>query len=582
MLVVFVVCCLLLMFSYTDNVSSTRTKYLRTNFPNFYNDFEVQRYTWKCENQKCVKYLVEDEETSLATCNMLCSEPAIWPKPVHIKLTNRESSIIDKTKISFNFSQGPVKIMLQNATDLFIKSLESLKPGNQSTPGIKLSINIILSDPNTNKLKLNTNESYELTVLKSDSLAVRLSAANFFGARHGLETLNQLIWFDEVVNELRILHGVEIRDYPKFPYRGVMIDTARNFFPVDLIRKVVDGMAMAKLNVLHLHLTDAVSFPIVLPKVQELARFGAYGPDMIYTPQDIRDLLQYSLVRGVRLLLEVDAPSHVNAGWSFLQEGANKFVICGESDIFNGHLNPDNDEVLQVLEDIYSDLLDLTDNNELFHLGSDEVNLTCWQDTKSANKIAMKLFWAQYTNKMIDRLKNANNNELPEHVIMWSSPLTESPYFEKLDVKVTVQLWLGDPSSVLSHGHRVIYSTVGHWYLDCGFGPWKPSMHGGVCDPYTPWHTFYDYRPWVQHGHQELVLGGEVCLWSEQVGPDSLETRIWPRSAAFAERIWSDPSAGDDYDIYTRLVSFSDRLKSRGIRTAAIWPLWCSQNPGKC
>ncbi|XP_044259005.1 probable beta-hexosaminidase fdl [Tribolium madens] len=565
MLTVFVMCCFLLMFSYIDPVPNIKNTQI--DLPNFYNtdDFEVQKYTWKCENEKCVKYPVENEETSLMTCNMLCSQPPIWPKPAEIKSTNRKSSIIDKTKIRFNlFCQGLVKIMLQNATDLFIKSLEFLKPGNQSS-GIELNINIILSD-NTDKLKLNTNESYELTVQEKSA---NITALNFFGARHGLETLNQLIWYDEVINELRILHDVVIRDYPKFPYRGVMIDTARNFFPINLIKKIVDGMAMTKLNVLHLHLTDAVSFPIVLPRAPQLAYFGAYGPDMVYTPEDITDLRQYSQIRGVRLVLEIDAPSHVNAGWNFNQ----KFVICGD-DILNGHLNPDNEEVLQVLENIYTDLLDLSEDNELFHLGSDEVNLTCWGHTKK--------FWAQFTNKMIQRLKNANNGQLPEHVIMWSSPLTESLHFEKLEVKVTVQFWLGDPRSILTHGHRIIYSTVGHWYLDCGFGPWKPSMGGGVCDPYTPWQKFYHYRPWGDHNHQELVLGGEVCLWSEQVGVDDLETRVWPRSAAFGERIWSDPSTSDNYDIYTRFVTFSERLKSRGIKTAAIWPYWCSQNPGKC
>lgn len=514
---------------------------------------------------------------------MLCSYPGIWPKPAYFQITNKDFSTIDKTEISFDLSnQGLAKILLQNATDLFQKNLESLKPGNQSTPGIKLNINIILLDPNTNKLKLNTNESYQLTVQLNDILTATISATNFFGARHGLETLNQLIWYDEVYDVLRILHNVEIKDYPKFAYRGLMIDTARNYFPLSLIKKVVDGMAMSKLNVLHLHLTDAVSFPIVLPHVPQLAYFGAYEPDMIYTPQDIRDLQQYSSIRGVRLLLEIDAPSHVNTGWNSLRSKSNlSYVICGESDIFNGHLNPENDDVLEVLETVYSDLLELSENTELFHIGSDEVNLTCWNSVKN-QKYSTKNFWAEYTNKMLDRLKKANGNKFPEHVIMWSSPLTESTYLESLDVKVTVQFWLGNPRSILSQGHKVIYSTVGHWYLDCGFGPWKPSMHQGVCDPYTPWQTFYNYRPWVQHGYQELVLGGEVCLWSEQVDSDTLETRIWPRAAAFAERIWSDAASYDTYDVYTRLVSFRDRLRSRGIKSSAMWPRWCSQNPGKC
>jgi N-acetyl-beta-hexosaminidase len=183
---------------------------------------------------------------------------------------------------------------------------------------------------------------------------------------------------------------------------------------------------------------------------------------------------------------------------------------------------------------------------------------------------------------MLDSLKRANNQKFPDHVIIWSSPLTESSQIDQLKVNVTVQHWLGNPHSILVRGHKIIYSTVGHWYLDCGFGVWKPSMQRGVCDPYTPWQTFYKYRPWVTNSYRELALGGEVCLWSEQVEVDTLETRVWPRAAAFAERVWSDPESFVDYDVYTRLGSFRDRLKSRGIQAAAMWPRWCSQNPGKC
>jgi N-acetyl-beta-hexosaminidase len=162
---------------------------------------------------------------------MLCSQPAVWPKPTSLQITNKDASAVDKTNISFEyFGQGPVKIMLQNVTDLFIKSLESLKPGNQSTSGIKLKINIILFDPNTDRLKLSTNESYSLTTKKENILTATISADNYFGARHGLETLLQLIWYDEVSDELKLLHDVSVQDSPKFPYRGVMVDTARNYF----------------------------------------------------------------------------------------------------------------------------------------------------------------------------------------------------------------------------------------------------------------------------------------------------------------------------------------------------------------
>ncbi|KAJ8983262.1 hypothetical protein NQ317_015611 [Molorchus minor] len=297
---------------------------------------------------------------------------------------------------------------------------------------------------------------------------------------------------------------------------------------------------------------------------------------------DTSHLIEYSRVRGIRVVLEIDAPSHANEGWN---QGAEDLVICGKDDVYNGHLNPENNKTLGILKSIYKDLLQLGTDNEIFHIGGDEVNLTCWSETLfKGKKLDLHEYWANFTNKIFHTVKSANNNKLPKHIVIWSSPLTNS-YLNSLKYKsnVVVQYWYGSVEPILTSGHKVIFSTVGRWYLDCGFGPWKPSMTNGVCDPYTPWQTFYKYRPWQEYSdYAGQFLGGEACLWSEQVEVDSLETRIWPRAAAFAERLWSDLDGFDNYDVYTRLDVHRSRLNQRGIKTAAMWPRWCSQNPGKC
>lgn len=280
------------------------------------------------------------------------------------------------------------------------------------------------------------------------------------------------------------------------------------------------------------------------------------------------------------MILEVDAPSHVNQDLNKAKEG---LVVCGEDSIFNGHLNPDNDESLEVLEEIYRDLLELGTDREMFHIGGDEVNLTCWKQISKKGS-GMNL-WADFTNKMFDSLYSANEGQLPEHIVVWSSDLT-SHHMQLLNHKenVVVQYWFGSIGPVLSNGNKVIFSTVGRWYLDCGYGSWRTGKDNGVCDPYTTWHTFYKYRPWVDEfsAHRDQVLGGEACLWSEMVEVDSLETRIWPRTAALAERLWSDPGHFDRKDVYMRLDIHRKRLERRGIKSEAIWPRWCYQNPGRC
>lgn len=460
-----------------------------------------------------------------------------------------------------------------------------LKDDETDIGGLTLKVNIQVNDKRDEVLlNLGTNESYKLSVTKGAAITVKIISPTFFGAKHGLESLSQLIWYDPPIKRHKILHNVEVEDEPSFTYRGIMVDTSRNFFSIPLLKKVVDGMSYSKLNTLHLHLTDAVSFPMKLKNLEWLAEGGAYTPKMIYTEEDIVDLIQYSSVRGVRVLLEIDTPSHVSTGWHSHPQD-NNLVICDEDDVLNGHLNPDNPTSLHVLKDIYQGLLGLMKNDDIFHIGGDEVNLDCWRKTKSAeNETDMTVFWAQYTNSMLEQLKLANNNKLPKNILMWSSPLTNYAYsIDELKHRdhLVVQYWYGSTAGILRQQLRVIYSTVGHWYLDCGFGPWKPSQKSGVCDPFTSWQKFYEYKPWKSAYVRNLTQGGEVCLWAEQVAEESLETRIWPRAAAFAERIWSDPGEFED-DVYVRLDNFREILRSRGLEVSAIWPKWCTMNPGKC
>lgn len=555
------------------------------------------RWLYSCVNNKCerTKYIYGlPNQYSLSTCNMLCGKPQLWPFPTKRINYGRKPVSFFKERLYIHPlpTNSSVAIMLKKAYEIFyenvarkVRSENQYRLNNSDVSSVVIST-FVHSTVLT--LSIETEESYQLEVSHADgAVEVNIRAETFFGVRHALETLSQLIWWDEFDNggTLKILTDVLIEDAPKFSYRGVMIDTARNFFPLEELKNVVIGMAACKLNVLHLHLTDSTSFPIILPRAPKFAEYGSYGPSMVYTADDIEELKTYAIVRGVRLVLEIDAPSHVNSGWEWGPDnGIGDLVICKEN-IFKGQLNPDNPRALDALEKIYNDLLDLSGQDDIFHIGGDEVDLHCWSHTNSrSNYTDMTHFWADYVNRMLNRLKIANSGTLPKHVVMWSSPLTASTFLKEIQnlSNIAIQFWLGDPTMFLSNGIKVIYSTVGHWYLDCGFGRWKPDMQHGVCDPYTPWQTFYEYRPWITYSHQELTLGGEVCLWSEQVEIDSLETRLWPRAAAFAERIWTDPTENNDYDIYTRLVSQRERLMERGLKAAAMWPRWCSLNPGKC
>lgn len=192
----------------------------------------------------------------------------------------------------------------------------------KSRPGIGVFL-IYLSAGNNQgtSFTLETDESYKLELtLKGKFLEARITGKSYFGVRHGLETLSQLIWWDEAAGRqgaLRVITQASIEDKPIFPYRGLMVDTGRQFFPIEQLKRVIDGMAATKLNTFHWHLTDSQSFPFDSAQFPEMARWGAYSGDHIYTPDDVKDLADYAKIRGVRIVVEIDSPAHAGAGWQW-------------------------------------------------------------------------------------------------------------------------------------------------------------------------------------------------------------------------------------------------------------------------
>lgn len=298
------------------------------------------------------------------------------------------------------------------------------------------------------RLKIATDESYNLTVRPSDdNLVATIWAKTFYGARHGLETLSQLIWWDEYDEggKLKVLKGATVQDAPAFPYRGLMVDTARNFMSVKSIERVLQGMAANKLNVFHWHITDSQSFPLMAPRVPQLAKYGAYGPDLVYSAEEVRYLVRFANVRGIRIVMEVDTPAHAGNGWTWgPSEGLGELAVCVNERPWSlycgeppcGQLNPENPNVYEILEKLYADILELTEENELFHLGGDEVNLECWaqhlqKSSKAYNYTDLHDMWGEFTQKALHRLKSANGGSSPDYVIVWSSDLSKRPYINR-------------------------------------------------------------------------------------------------------------------------------------------------------
>ncbi|KAG6455517.1 hypothetical protein O3G_MSEX009246 [Manduca sexta] len=451
------------------------------------------------------------------------------------------------------------------------------------------------------EFSLEMDESYALRVSPASNERVNatIRANSFFGIRHGLETLSQLIVYDDIRNHLLIVRDVTINDKPVYPYRGILLDTARNYYTIDAIKKTIDAMASAKLNTFHWHITDSQSFPFVMDKRPNLVKYGAYSPSKVYTKKAIREVVEYALERGVRVLPEFDAPAHVGEGWQdtdltvcFKAEPWAKYCVeppCGQ-------LNPIKDELYDVLEDIYVEMAEAFHSTDMFHMGGDEVSERCWNSSEEIqqfmiqnrwdlDKSSFLKLWNYFQTKAEDRAYKAFGKNIP--LVMWTSTLTDYTHVDKfLDKeKYIIQVWTTgvDPQiqGLLQKGYKLIISNYDALYFDCGFGAWVGSGNNW-CSPYIGWQKVYDNSPAVMAlSYRDQILGGEVALWSEQADSSTLDGRLWPRAAAFAERVWAEP-ATTWRDAEQRMLHVRERLVRMGIKAESLEPEWCYQNEGFC
>ena len=215
------------------------------------------------------------------------------------------------------------------------------EPLTQSIADHMLRIQVTINTAEE-RITLTTDESYSLNIESStESTTAIITGATYFGVRHGLETLSQLINYDEQNDALQIVNSFEVvNDSPAFSYRGLMLDTSRNFFPVADIKRTIDGMSGSKLNILHWHITDSQAFPIVIESLPNMHFYGAYSPEKVYYRTDIQELVEYGRVRGVKIIPELDAPAHVGHGWDWgPKEDLGDLAVCVgkvSNDVRNG------------------------------------------------------------------------------------------------------------------------------------------------------------------------------------------------------------------------------------------------------
>ena len=390
------------------------------------------------------------------------------------------------------------------------------------------------------------DESYSLKVAEGNA---RLEAPTPIGVLRGVETFLQLVELDKTSF---YVPAVQITDEPRFPWRGLLIDVSRHWEPLEVIKRNLDAMNAVKMNVLHWHLSDDQGFRVEshrFPKLHQVASEGHY-----YTQKEVREVIAYARDRGIRVIPEFDMPGHTTAWLAAYPELAS---APGPYSIerYWGVLDPCMDPTLKklyVFLDSFIDEMAGLFPDEYFHIGGDEVNGKQWnasakiQAFKARNNLRDNSSLQAYFNQRVQQILEKHDKKM----IGWDEVLHPD-----LPKSVVVQSWRGHSYLAKStrQGHAAVLSFG--YYLD----HMRPaSFHYGN-DPLDKEAAELDEQ------ERSLVLGGEACMWAEFVNPDNIESRIWPRTAAIAERLWSPREVGDIPDMYRRLELISGELNALGL-----------------
>jgi hexosaminidase len=428
---------------------------------------------------------------------------------------------------------------LAGRTGLFFKQdfLAAQTPGGQT--GIRYAC------ARAGQLLPNEDESYRLTV---GTRQVVLDASTDIGVLRGLETLLQLLSADD---QGYYFPCVTIADKPRFTWRGLLIDVGRHFQPVEVIKRNLDGMAAVKMNVLHLHLTEDQGFRIeskVFPRLQQLGSDGMY-----FSQAQIRDIIAYAADRGIRVMPEFDLPGHSTSwfvAYPAFSSAPGSYAIERKFGVFAPTFDPSNERIYPFFDAFFKEMAGLFPDPYI-HIGGDEVEGHQWDANPAIQAFKKKKGFAD--NAALQAYFNGRLLEiLTKHhkkMVGWDEILQPG-----LPTDIVIQSWRGQESlaDAARKGYQAILSNG--YYIDLC----QPAEFHYMNDP-LPADSTLDER------QKALVLGGEATMWTELVTPDTIDSRIWPRTAAIAERFWSPATVRNVEDMYRRLGRISIELEELGL-----------------
>jgi len=466
------------------------------------------------------------------------------PMPASVKTEQGELAITQSFSVAVS---GFRDSRLERGVQRFVKQLSQqtgMLLSSSLAPNTRPTLSVRAEHGSEEIQKLGEDESYELTV---STTGANLTAPNPLGILHGLETFLQLV---ETGGKGFFVPAVTIKDQPRFAWRGLLIDVGRHYIPPDVLKRNLDGMAAVKMNVLHLHLSDDEGFRVESKKFPKLHEQGSDG--LYYTQTELRDLIAYARDRGIRIVPEFDVPAHSRSWFVGYPElastpGTYKIQPGGVYTV----MDPTQERTYKFLDKFIGEMARLFPD-AYFHIGGDEVNGKPWDENPKIQEFMhshgmktnqdLQAYFNQHLERILDK----------HHKIMmgWDEILRPD-----LPKTIVVQSWRGQES--LAAAARQGYSGLLSfgYYLDL---MWPAARHYAV-DPMSGPASSLDSE------EKKRILGGEACMWGEWISPENLDSRVWPRTAAVAERLWSRQEVQDASAMYGRLGEISWRLEWLGL-----------------
>ncbi len=470
---------------------------------------------------------------------------SLMPVPAHVEWTAGRVAIDPTFRVAV---RGYVDARLRAGVDRAMRRLErrtgfDLARDPVDDP-LAARFVVVCEGPGLEVPALGEDESYTLEANRQ----VLLKARTVVGALRGLETFLQIVSGDQ---QGFYVPAVAIQDRPRFPWRGLLIDVGRHFEPVEVIERELDAMAAVKLNVLHWHLSEDQGFRVEsrrYPKLQELGSDGQF-----YTQDQLREVVEYARLRGIRVVPEFDMPGHVTSwvvAYPELAAAPGPFALARTFGVFDAAFDPTKKSTYAFIDRFIGEMAPIFPD-ACWHIGGDENNGKQWaanpqiQAFMTAHGLADAHALQTYFNRQLVGILRQHGKRM----MGWDEILQPG-----LPQQAVIQSWRGQRAlddaarqgydGVLSAGYYIdlMNTAASHYAVDP-----LPASSGLTDD---------------EAAH---ILGGEATMWGEWVDPETIDSRIWPRTAAIAERFWSPREVTDVDDMYRRLAAVSVDLEQLGL-----------------